>query len=227
MLISPAEPPKLKELGRVSSTPEKYGCDFIIIGHEGLKIGIQRKEFPNDFLSSLADGRLYDLLGKCQDIERRFLLVEGFGQWTAEGDLVSPIRDWRGMNRNQYHSLLFSIMFEFGMPVLQVRDINQSIEVLVGLEKWARKKHHTSLYTRPGVEKDSWGRVGARRRAVHIMQGFPRIGPVQAGKIVDRFEGAPLTFWCSVDELMEVEGIGRKTAEEMVGVLDAWVEGEE
>lgn len=229
MLVSPTEPPKLRDVGRVSSVPEKNGCDYLISvvrDGERNRVGIQRKEFPNDFFSSLADGRLYDLLGKMQQVERRVLIIEGYGNWTQDGQLHTPIRDWRGMTWGQYVGLLLSIMWEFNMPVLHTRDLNQTRDLLLAMERWAQKKEHTSLLARPGVEKDSWGRVSVRRRHIHIMQGWPMLGPKKAGAIVDRFNGAPLSFTVSVEELTEVPGIGKATAQKMVALLNEWVEPE-
>jgi len=56
--------------------------------------------------------------------------------------------------------------------------------------------------------------------AQHILQGFPGVGPELAGRMVDHFEGVPLTWTHAIDELMEVEGVGKKKAEGMVNALD-------
>ena len=58
LLVAPTEPPQLKKLGKVSSVPESYGLDYMFITHNSLISGVQRKQFPGDFTSSLNDGRL-------------------------------------------------------------------------------------------------------------------------------------------------------------------------
>ena len=55
MLIAPTEAqhPALRALGRVSSTPERCGVDFLFATRATGTVGIQRKAFPADFLASV------------------------------------------------------------------------------------------------------------------------------------------------------------------------------
>jgi ERCC4-type nuclease len=88
------------------------------------------------------------------------------------------------------------------------------------LEAWAKKDKHTSLKSRPGAGKSSWGSTSEKHLAQHILQGFPGVGGELAGRIVDKFEGVPLTWTVGLDELMGVEGIGKKKADNMYHALD-------
>lgn len=222
MLIAPTEPQRLTDLGTTSLTPEKFGCDILVIAGKN-RVGVQRKAFPNDFLTSLADGRLYTQLNMMQSLERSFVIVEGRGKWTTDGELMS--NNFRSLNRGQLFGLFFSIMFEFGTPVLWVEDIGETVEVLVVLEHWVGKKKHNSLKTRPGPKKDSWGKVGNKGYASHLMQGFPGVGPDMAERIVEHFEGVPLTWTCSPEEMLEVAGVGKVTVGKMWDALE-WVESD-
>ena len=208
MLISPSEPPRLKEIGTVSSIPEQHGSDFIILSDRG-RMGVQRKKFPEDLLASLADGRLYDQLPKMQGLERGLFILEGYGTWTSDGELF-------GMRRFTYRQLIgiiATIMFEFGFPVLWVRDVKETIEVLNSLEAWAAKKEHVSLLRRSGPPKDAWGRISNKAYAAHIIQSFRNMGPKKALKFNKYFDGPPLKWTITKEQMMEVPGIGRGQAD--------------
>ena len=218
MLISPTEPKKLKRLGTVSSKPEHYGADFLILGKR-FRIGVQRKQFPGDFLSSLTDGRLYGQLPALSELDKAVIVLEGRGRWTEDGELISDSKYHR-FTKQQLHGLLFSIMFEFGIPTMIVDDMNGMADVLTQLEGWAGKTSHKSLKSRQGPGKSSWGSTSERHLAQHILQGFPGVGQELAGRVVDKFEGVPLTWTVGVDELMEVEGLGEKKAGGMWKALE-------
>lgn len=217
MLVSPSEPKQLKKLGKVSSIPENYGADFLILGHK-TRIGVQRKQFPGDFLSSLDDNRLYSQLPALTELDRALLIIEGRGRWTEDGELITD--KYHSFTKQQLHGLLFSIMFEFNVPSIIVGNLDDTVLVLTHLETWAKKTKHMSLKSRKGPEKTGWGTATEHHLAQHIMQGFPGVGQELAGRVVDRFEGVPLTWTVEMDELMKVEGVGKKKAESMWKALD-------
>ena len=222
MLISPTEPKKLKALGTVSSKPEKYGADILVLGNKK-RIGVQRKQFPGDLLASLNDGRLYDQLPRLMDLDMALLIIEGHGRWTEDGELIAD--QWHTFTMQQLNGLLFTVMFEFGIPTMWVRDMAGTVDALVHLDKWAQKTKHTSLGRRPTPSKSSWGSATKRHTLQHIMQGFPGIGADASANIIEHFGMAPLTFTHSIDELMEVPGIGQKRAQGMYDALEVVVDG--
>lgn len=218
MLVSPTEPKRLRELGKTSSIPERHGADFLIVGQKN-RIGVQRKEFPSDLLASLTDGRLYGQLPMLRDLEHAVLVIEGRGRWTEDGELIAS--QYQRFTKTQFNGLLFSIMFEFGIPSMIVKDMDETEQVLVALDTWAQKSKHMSLRSRSGPAKNSFGSSTNAHLAQHILQGFPGVGPELAGRMVDHFEGVPLTWTHSIDELMEVEGLGKVKAQGMYDALEA------
>ncbi len=209
MLISPTEPQRLRELGTTSSAPEKHGADFLIMG-KTYRIGVQRKQFPGDLLASLADGRLYSQLPYLSELEQAVVLIEGYGSWTEDGELIG-LNDFHKFTLGQMYALFSTIMFEFGIPVYQVKNIAATEDFLITLEGWASKTKHSSLKTRPGPTGSSWG-TSERHFAQHIIQGFPGVGPELAERIINHFDGVPLAWTATIMELMEVPGIGKKKA---------------
>jgi len=181
MLCSPTEPKRLKKLGTISSKPEDFGADFLIMGLK-YRIGVQRKQFPGDLIASLTDGRLYDQLPHLADLDKAILVIEGHGKWTEDGELIS--NKYHNINIQQLHGLLFSIMFEFGVPSIWVANMDDTANVLTNLEAWAQKTKHSSLRNRPGPTSSSWGKPSDKHLAQHVLQGFPGVGPELAGRVV-------------------------------------------
>ena len=183
------------------------------------RIGIQRKQFPNDLIASLADGRLYDQIRKMNDLTHAVIILEGYGQWTHDGQLVSPNVTF---TRDQLHGLMMSMSFEFGIQVFQVRNIDETIQLLTNLEKWIHKPAHLSLLRRPGPSRDSWNQKSERMNGIHLLQSFPGVGPVAAGRIYDFFGKVPLVWNVDGPEaFVAIPGIGKVKAGQLwEGLMD-------
>lgn len=216
MLISPTEPEKIKALGETSGLPERFGCDVLITAGSKLT-GVQRKQFPEDFLASRADGRVAAQLAKMGPLDRRLLILEGFGSWTTDGVLISQ----RQFTRKQMFGVCYSYAYEYGVEVLRVRDMAETAEALQELEAWAGKDKHTSLVQRPGPPADAWNQRKAEAWAVHLLQGFPGIGPGLARKIYEHFGRVPLRWIVeTAKDLQAVPGIGKGKAEALWRLLE-------
>lgn len=215
MLVSSTEPFIFKALGTSSTTPERYGCDFLIVKGKA-KTGVQRKKFPDDLVASLADGRLYEQVHLMGKLDRAVIVLEGYGKWTSDGELL----DFAHFTKGQMYGLIMSLAFEFGIEVLIVRDMKETQEFLIALESWAGKERHTSLRVRPGPSKDSWGRIGVKEYGMHLLQSFPGVGPELAGRIWDHFGGVPITWEIEgPHELQEIAGIGKAKAAQIYSML--------
>ena len=223
MLCSPTEPKKLRALGTTSSIPENHGADFLIVAQKR-RIGVQRKQFPGDLLASLNDTRLYNQIPYLQELDHAVVIIEGQGKWTQDGELIAD--KYHRFTMQQMHGLMFSIMFEYGIPVMWVKDMDATAEVLVRLEAWANKSKHMALRSRSGPGKDSYGQSSQRHLAQHVVQGFSGVGPGLAGRIIDKFNGVPLDWTISKDEMMTVDGLGQKKADNLWKTLEAISSGE-
>jgi len=211
MLISPTEPALLKDLGRVSSTPERYGADFLWASPAGL-VGVQRKEI-NDLVSSLRDGRLAKEIGQWSNLDLPVLIVEGKMQWSTEGYLLST----RQFTKAQLLGVLFSVQMT-GAWCLQTETISDTALCVKSLETWLSKDRHGTLRSRPKAQ-GAWGSADNREWGIHLLQSFSGIGSEVAGRIYDHFGGVPMEFTCTEEELMDVQGIGRLRAMKMMEAL--------
>lgn len=209
ILVSPAERiDVLRTLGPSSQVAEHYGADFLIITRQAT-VAVQRKEFPGDLLSSLADGRLSASLRALTQAPIRLLVLEGRPAWTDSGVLVG----WRGQqfNRRQLRSLLMSAAVELGVSAVWTDSPVDTADYIRTVETWAEKPEHQSLFRRPGAPHDDYGREAqGRDRAAWILQGFPGVGYGLATKLFDHFGRLPLRWTVTERELAAVPGVGKE-----------------
>jgi ERCC4-type nuclease len=210
MLVSPAEPPIFKELGTVSSRCEERGCDFLLHSYNGM-VGVQRKEI-SDLLASVFDGRLAREMAQMAPLGIKVLLLEGAVRWTQDGYLLSSNRAW---TRSQHDGLLWSAQLH-GCWVAQTNDQEETIEWLRRFQKWLLKKGHNQLLTRVTPKPGMWGTKGSKEWGVHFLMGIETLGYERAEAVWEHFGGVPMMWTVTKAELMEVPGIGPKTAEKML-----------
>lgn len=210
ILVSPSEPPAIREIGTVSSTPEDYGADLLITGN-GFLVGIQRKVFPGDFLSSLHDGRLAEhllLLTKCQ---LRILILEGRPAWSSSGFLVGyDYGQGKEFARSSLRALLLSAQHLLGISHHWTDNVTDTLDFIRDTARWAEADEHTSLFKRPGIPRAEFDRtITGRDRAIYLLQGFDGIGYTTAKAIFDHFGYLPLQWKASAEELAKVPGVGK------------------
>lgn len=214
-IVAPTEPAQLKALGRVSLTPERFGADVLFASRLGT-VGVQRKAMPGDFLASVTDGRLSKEVSQLQTLDLRVLVLEGRPTWTVDGELVNP---WgQTWTRSQHRRFLWSMRLS-GVWVEWSDDVRDTCAVIEDLRAWTAKAKHGSLMRRPGV-KGAWGKPTSREWQTHLLESFDGVGADLAGRIIDKFGGAPLAWTVGVDDLMRVHGVGKVKARRMVGALE-------
>lgn len=219
ILVSPAEHiPVLRTLGPSSAVPEQYGADFLVIV-PGLSIGVQRKAFPADLVGSLTDGRLSTSLRALTLCPVRILLLEGRPAWTESGQLIGSRHQF---SQRALRSLTMSAQVELGVSTHWSADPTDSAEFIRNLEVWAEKPEHQSLFRRPGVSGDEYGREAmARDRMAWILQGFGGIGYTLACRIIDHVGRLPLRWDLTEKELLALPGIGKEKVRQMTEFVHA------
>ena len=220
MLFSSSEPPSLVALGTSSSIPETYGADVLVPSPSGFLIGVQRKEFPNDFMSSLTDGRLATSCSKLKRVDMAMLLLEGQPNWTATGQLLGhDYGQASNFYRAQLRALIMSMQWQFGISAYWTDSLADTAEFLRDIARWSAKDRHDSLLGRPGIRSVKLRPTKEeliRDRSIHILQGFDGIGPKLASDIYDHFGGLPLRWDVTIEQLKEVSGIGEGRAKKLM-----------
>ncbi|MFQ5524235.1 MAG: ERCC4 domain-containing protein [Acidimicrobiia bacterium] len=218
ILVSNTEPSHVKALGKVSSSPESYGCDLLLTSRRR-KLGVQRKKFPEDLVASISDGRLADQLTKMADLPRACIVLVGYPAWTRDGELVYPSWSGRRWTFDAIWGTVASAAFEAGVGTFWVRDEGEFVDLIGVLDGWNRREKHTTTRTRSRPKAKGWG-VSTKLQQAHFLQGLPGVGPELAERIVERFGGVPMRWSVSEGEMMGVEGVGPKKAEAMGGMVE-------
>jgi ERCC4-type nuclease len=210
VLVSPAEPPALKTLGRTSTLPETLGADFLFYSPLFGRVGVQRKAIP-DLVSSLSDGRLQREIIDMKGLDVGIWLIEGRPEWTTDGQLLGSRSTY---TEAQHFGVVFSLLSKT-FWVVQTGSQPETLRCLSALERWLKKPSHHSLNSRPGpsgmfgLSKTDW--------QVHFMQGLPGVGYERARAAVEHFGGLPMKL---TGDLSEVSGIGKKTAARVSEMFD-------
>lgn len=214
MLIAPTEPKALRELGLTSSTPEHYGCDVLWKAHDEWW-GVQRKEVK-DFVASAADGRLaYEVAQMKQLGGKCMLIMEGKIEWSGSGSMMG--REYGQPWTQQSHQGLICSLQNEGVWYLETPNTHGTGVAIKNFVHWSRKEKHAALVRRVGPR--NWGTSDNKEWVRHLVQGLPKVGPEIAGRIVEKY-GCPFEWRISREDLLRVEGIGKKRADELIAALE-------
>lgn len=203
MLVSPAEPPAYKTLGKSSTLPEQLGADFLIFSPLLGQVGVQRKTVT-DLVASIYDGRLQREIIDMKGLDVAIWILEGTPEWTSDGRLVGCRTIY---TQAQHYGVTFSLLSK-GFWLLATRNQADTLSCLSALENWASKTKHSSLATRPGPTT-IYGSATSTDWQIHFLTGLPGMGYERAKACVNHFGGLPLSL---TGDLAEVPGVGKVTA---------------
>lgn len=185
---------RLSEMEGVSIAVKRLRTgDYLIEG----KAVLERKRV-SDFLGSLFEGRLFAQAKRLADSPLRpFLILEG------------PASEWthRHIKRESIQGAMLTLSVVFGIPVLR----SQSEEETAQLIRYTARQLQgvsTSPLNRPG-----WRPKGKRAIQLRVLASLPRVGSKRALRLLDRFGTLEKIMAASPEELTEVPGIGKQTAQ--------------
>ncbi|MDY7037113.1 MAG: ERCC4 domain-containing protein [Thermodesulfobacteriota bacterium] len=175
-----------------------YG-DYIINN----SITIERKT-AKDFLISIIDGRLFNQLSNLKkNCANPILLIEGhfyktdlnFDHMAIKGTLISVEAVW-------YIPIIFSRSKEDTMDIL----------MMIG------RQHETYVDVIP--LRGGYRPKRLKSKQLYLLQGLPHIGPMLANRLMEHFRTVSRIMNASIEQLSEVERIGRVSAKKIREVLD-------
>lgn len=178
-------------------------------------VGVQRKVFPGDFLASVKDGRLYEGLMKMKGLGLGVLMLEGRGEWTTDGNLVTNYGQVR-WDRTQHFNYLVSLQLR-GITCLNTDTLSDTLDCIRGLQVWSNKTDHTSLDVRPAPDR-VWGKITNKDYQLHLIKSLPGINVKRAGAILNTL-GMPFGLRVTEKELITVPGIGKGLARKIMEVF--------
>ena len=163
---------------------------------------VEYKRF-DDFVDSIADGRLIAQLHQLKKYPKPLILLEKH----------EHAQSHRRVDDAAIHGMLATIAISYGIPVLQSSSPLESARLLVALarrEQGDGKKGFSFHQVKPFSDKEL---------LEYIMSSFPGMGGILAKSLLEHFGSLQKVFAASVKELQEVEKIGPKKAKEIHRLL--------
>jgi len=190
----------LARYGVVVESRQMDAGDYII----SERVVVERKE-AQDFISSLMDGRLFQQMGSLKSAYPRPVVI-------IEGESLYGIRN---ISKEAINGALASIVIDFGIPVLFTGNAEETADMLVSMLKRENSEGHVVRLRgkRAGFE--------IHEQMQYIIEGLPGVSGVLARRLLSHFGTIQAIANASVDELMEVNGIGKATAQ---GIYDIFRE---
>jgi Fanconi anemia group M protein len=177
-------------------------CDYIINN----EIAIERKT-GRDFLVSILDGRLFRQAKTMKNSQPRpIFLIEG-----------NPFQIDMDFTPESIRGVILSLQVIWYIPVLFSKSMEDTCRILKMLG--TQEQMQTDLLTL---------RHGCRpkkliTRQLHILQGLPNVGPLLAKRLLGQFGSVRKVMQTDMENLLSIEGIGKKKALSICDVLDAKV----
>ncbi len=173
-------------------------CGDYVINNQVL---IERKT-KEDFVQCLVSNRLFAQCRRIKRNNKRPLLI-------IEGD---PCNTQHRINTQAIKGAVLSISVSWQIPVLFTADKSESVNIMITTGKQLIKEDVTVM--RPGVKPKR-----RRNRMLFFIQGLPEVGPVLALRLLDRFRTVERMINASQKELLRIEGIGQKKAEQIIDFI--------
>jgi Fanconi anemia group M protein len=180
------------EIGKVS-----YG-DYVI----NKSITIERKT-AKDFLISIIDGRLFNQLSNLKKYcTNPILLVEG-----------NPFKTDLDFDPNAIKGALLSVQTVWYIPIVYSRSKEDTRDILLMIG------NQDETYTDVVPLRGGYRPKRLKTRQLYILQGLPKVGPQMAKRLLEHFGSVLEVMNAGIKDLMEVEGIGKVSAEKIREVI--------
>jgi Fanconi anemia group M protein len=177
----------------------------------GRQVLIERKT-ADDFVSSLADGRLFRQARRLTSVASRPIVIQ-------EGDAAEIHRQ---MDPGAYRGALLSLTVGFRIPVLMTRDLEDTARLVRHMAAQESKRESRRLRrarsSRSTREADL-SRFRLAPDAIEVLCAMPGVGRARAEALATHVKSLRDLAQLGVHDLMAVPGIGPDTAARIVDVL--------
>jgi ERCC4-type nuclease len=151
-----------------------------------------------DLVAAIISGRLFSQALRLSVTPlRRALILEGTGRELAES----------GMHWGAIQGALVTVTLFCGIPLLRTRTPEETVRTML----FAAQQGQT--YAIGALPRPGYRPRGKRARQLFILQGLPGIGPERARRLLARFGAVESVIKARAEELIEVPGIGKRTAD--------------
>ena len=162
-------------------------------------VGIERKS-AQDFNDSIKDGRLFnELIDLKNNFERAILILEG------DPFLISNI------NENALYGAISSIILKLGITIYTTRDSQETAMFLYHL---VRKEQEPSSKNKIKLRFDK-APIETSRLLEYVIAGIPGVNHLRAKNLLQELNTLQNIINADIGDLMKVESIGKKIAQEI------------
>ncbi len=162
------------------------------------RTSIERKSCE-DFVDSMLDQRLFEQLQELKQFENPVLLIEG-----------EDLYRHRDVHPNAIRGALSSISLEYQVPILWSSGEDETAELLVSLAKREQEENDRELAIRGERSPKT-----TQEMQKFVVAGLPDVNTKIAERLLEEFGSIEKVFSSGKQELMNVEGIGEKTADKI------------
>ena len=172
------------------------------------RICIERKTV-HDFEKSIIDGRLFEQLERIKrTYELPVVVVEGS-------------RSLFRLPNNAILGAIISVTIDNGVRILFSEDSEETAKILCYIARHESRKEHSELSLKRGVKA-----VTRSQFQEMIIANLPGIGPKLSRSLLTHFKTIKRIANASVEQLMEVEKIGKKKAGRIHETINALYKSE-
>ncbi|MBI4983688.1 DEAD/DEAH box helicase [Candidatus Woesearchaeota archaeon] len=190
---------ELIDLGISVKTAQLESADYLVSG----RVAVELKTVP-DFVASIIDGRLLEQVRDLKkNFERAIVIIEG------EEDIYSL----RKVHANAIRGMLSSIVLDFGVPILYTKNPKDTAGLLAIMAQREQNKDREVSYheRKPHSLKE---------QQEFFVSALPGIGIQTARLLLEHFCSIKELVNASRKELVNLKGIGEKTAERLISLFE-------
>ncbi len=187
----------LAELGYSTDVKDLENADVIVSNRVAVTV-----RTVEQFIDGISDGSILASLAKMKhEYLHPILIVQG-----------APEGDGGQAGNAAVYDALSAILSEFHMPVLSTNNSNETASAIRSLEKQEMAKHAKDGRTMQTT-------LDVPSRQMFLVQGLPNVSATLAQRLLEKFGSVKGIADANVEELMQVDGIGKVIAEGIHTVL--------
>ncbi|AFK51767.1 ERCC4 domain protein [Thermogladius calderae 1633] len=194
---------------RVAVQPLPAG-DFLLLAPPDKQCILVERKTVDDLANSIRDNRIWEqskLLREAaeKDGHQPLIVVEGW---------IGALEKYRGWKIQSVLRVLDTLMLDFRIPVLNTPNAEATIEWIVAKSKSLGETKDKRVL-RMRVEKKP---MDLNERILYVVEGLA--GPTIARRLLSHFKTIRNLANATISDLLKVEGVGEKRAQEIYAVLN-------
>lgn len=192
------------------SVQELPAGDFLLLASPNKQSLLIERKTVNDFANSIRDNRIWDQ----SKLLKEAALIDGHRPIVLiEGDLEELVK-YRGWRIQSILRVIDTLILDMDIPVIYTPNKEASISWIIAKAKSLGRTEEKKVI-RMRVERKP---MTLNERILYVAEGL--VGPQLARRLLEKFKTLRAIANASVYELMSIEGIGEKRAEEIFAIFN-------